>query len=662
MTYSQEDALYDFLDSTTQPFKLEEAVAYIRMIDSKRVHHLGEEITAFLDSRRIAFRIDNGTWLSRRGYFEQAPFVISPTRLELRNGILIPGHRCVPFGRQELLPQEFVFYWKDRIVPTTTTEGDPKEFYRYYTIFGEEYAPQYVARDNPENEKAYNNDLYDDPAEVSINTLDMRNIYRETSFVPGDRFVVRTLDWRKGTFSLERVDKDEWAEEDLNSWFEAAEAGFENSFNILGPGSSTEEQIFYAYWYGSGRMREVPAYALEEFLYEKTDRIETVSYGIETRFWFAGKEIPDQKELDGSQTRPDKTDIEKLLWEKKIPVSEYVIQSYVRDSLYRREEDPGPVLKRIIPPSVKINAHEQRLLEDYITDVREEFKTSYSPFADKSMGPIRQRVGELHTAVIDIASRLTGGETDLSWLPKHAFIVLSQIQSHAAGVMEDLDTDDPPPEEELEAMDNSLDSMIETYEDIRELIDDSLENSRRNKFSLVRQGSPKAEGERLLQFSVGGTEVWRRVLVNESCRLEELHRIIQAVFGWKNSQMHQFRAEKILDAGLEVKELGEQGIMELLYEYGTKWTVKIMLLSRYEAEEQKPARCVAGAGAAPPEFVGGPLRFRRFISALEGGTDAERQGAEEELGRDFDPMDFNLEACNKNLSSGLIIKGRGLDR
>jgi hypothetical protein len=204
--------------------------------------------------------------------------------------------------------------------------------------------------------------------------------------------------------------------------------------------------------------------------------------------------------------------------------------------------------------------------------------------------------------------------------------------------------------------------MIETYEDIRELIDDSLENSRRNKFSLVRQRSPKAEGERLLQFSVGGTEVWRRVIVNESCRLEELHWIIQAVFDWKNSQFHQFRAEKVLDTGLAVKELGEQGIMELLYEYGTKWTVRIMLLSRYETEEQKPAHCVAGAGAAPPEFVGGPLRFRRFISALEGGTDAERQGAEEELGRNFDPRDFNLEACNKNLSSGLTIKGWRLDQ
>jgi hypothetical protein len=663
MTYSQEDALYDFLDSMTQPFGLEDVITFIRMIDPKRIHRLAEETAAFLDSRHLAFNLGDRMWLSRRGCFESVPFVISPTRLELLNGILIPGHRCIPFASPELLPQEYSFYWKGSAVPFTNTEGDPEDFYPYYSIFGEEYAPQYVARDNPENEQAFNSDPYDDPAEVSIRTLDMRNIYRETSFVPGDRFVVRVTDWCKGIFSLERVGKDEWTAADLYPWLEAAEAGFGDSFNLLGPGSSTEEQLVYAYWYGGERMREIPAYSLEEFLYEKTDRIETVAYGIETRFWYAGREIPDRKELDGTLTRPDKTDVERLLWEKKIPVSEYVIQSYIRDSLYRRETDPALVFSRIIPPGIGIDSRERHFLEDYIANVREEFSETYSPFADKSMGPIRQRVGELHTAVIDMAARLSRGDEDPSWLPKHTFVVLSQIQTHAAGVMEDLDTDDAPLEEELEAMDSSLDSMIETYEDIRGLIEESLESFRRNKLSLVRPGtSSGAEGERLLQFSVGGTEVWRRVIVSEGCRLEELHRIIQAVFGWKNSQIHQFSAEKVLDTNPSVKELGDQGIMELLYEYGTKWTVRIMLLSRYEREEKKATRCVAGAGAAPPEFIGGPLRFRRFISALEGGNDAERQGAEKELGQDFNPGNFDLDACNRNLSSGvMIIKGRGMD-
>jgi hypothetical protein len=281
--------------------------------------------------------------------------------------------------------------WKGAAIPTGVTEGSPDEFYPYYSIFGEEYAPQYVARDNPENEQAFNSDPYDDPPEVSIHTLDMRNIYREVSFVPGDRFVVRTTDWINGIFELERIGKEEWSAADLYEWFEAAEGGFEDSFNLLGPASSTEEQIAYAYWYGGNRMREVPAYSLEEFLYEKTNRIETTAYGIETRFWYSSREIPDRKDLDSSQTRPDKTPIEEILFRKNIPISEYVIQSYVRDALFRSDKDISRIIKRIVPPCIVLNAQERKNLTEYISEALRELGKTYSPFIDKATGPIRQR-------------------------------------------------------------------------------------------------------------------------------------------------------------------------------------------------------------------------------------------------------------------------------
>jgi hypothetical protein len=657
MTISQEDALYDYLENVTEPFELEDVVAYIRMIDSKRINRLAAEVEAFINSRNIAFQMGNRRWISRRGCFEPVRFVISPTRLELLNGILIPGHRCVPFANPALLPHEYSFLWKGDAVPFGSTEGSPDEFYPYYSIFGEEYAPQYIARDNPENEQAFNSDPYDDPPEVSIHTLDMRGIYRETAFIPGDRFIVRTADWKNGIFELEKTGKDDWKTADLYEWFEAAEGGFEDSFNLLGPAISTEEQIAYAYWYGRSRIREVPAYSLEEFLYEKTDRIETAAYGIETRFWYSGREIPDRKDLDGNQTRPDKTLVEDILFRKNIPVSEYVVQSYVRDSLYRGEKDVSRIIKRIVPPCIELSVQERKCLIDYITEALGEFEKTYSAFADKTTGPIRQRVGELHTAVVELAARLRGGETDPSWLPKHTFIIFSQIQSHAAGVMEDLDAG--PTEAEIEAMDNSLDSMIETYEDIKELIEKSLDNFRRNKLSLVKSGNETEErSERLIQISVGGTEIWRRVMLPQSCRLEDLHIIIQTILGWKNSQVFQFSAEHPLDTNLTIKDLGGRGVMEILYEYGAKWTVKIILLSQYEKPGKTRIRCVAGAGAAPPEFIDGPLRFRRIISALEKGNDSERMDARQELGQDFDPALFDMEACNRNLNSGLLIKDR----
>ena len=662
MTPDQEEALYDFLDNVTGTFELEQVVSFIRMVEPNQASVLGSKVKAFMDYGKLAFPLGPRSWVSRRGFFEPVTFVISPTRLELLNGILIPGHRCVPFANGNLLPNEYNFFWQGSQLPLTTTEGPPEEFYPYYCIYGEEYAPQYVAKDNSENEEAFNNDPYDDPVEVSIRTYDMRNVYRETAFVPGDRFLVRTLDWKMGSFSLEKVGKDEWDEADLKAWLLAAEDGFEASFGKLGTATCTEEQIAHAYWYGAARMREVPAYALEDFLYEKTDKIETVAYGIETRFWYAGKEIPDKKELYNGKRPPDIGPMEEILHMAKIPSSGYLVRSYVLDSLFRENGDGDLVAERIVPASVELNGTNRSLLTGYIKFLIEEYREFYSPFADKKTGPIRQRAGELHTAVIELAAGLSRGDIDPCWLPQHTFIILSQIQSDAARVMEDLCSSEPIPETELEALDNSLDCMVETYEDIKELIEEALDSFRRNKLAVIHSGAEPVN-ERLIQLSLGGTDAWRRVISPENSTLGELHKIIQAVFAWNNSGAYRFSGDESpasmdLEPETLISSLTAGNVVELLYEYGAKWNVRVLILSRQESSGPRPVRCVAGAGVAPPEFVAGPARFRRLLFALESGNDMERLGARQELGANFVPGEFDLDNCNRLLSLAFQLKGR----
>ncbi|MDR0377117.1 MAG: plasmid pRiA4b ORF-3 family protein [Spirochaetaceae bacterium] len=659
MTPEHEDALYDFLETVTEPFSLESVTSYIKMVVRRRAAHLAQDIRDFINSRNIAFRQGRDKWISRRGYFEPLSFVIHPTRLELLNGILIPGHRCVPFANPVLMPQEYTFYWKANPIPWGTTEGPPEDFYPYYTIYGEEYASQYVARDNPENESAYSRDLYEDPAEVSIHTLDMRKIYRETALVPGDRFIVKTKDWGAGNFELTHVKKNTWTAASLSAWCDAAERGFADSFEILGPGSSTDEQIAFAYWFGDERMGEVPAYSLEEFLYEKTNSIETSPYGIETRFWYAGKDIPDLKKLEGFISVSDRTPIEEMLFRSGVPVSEYVLQAYVRDALFRKEPELSQIVERIAPRSTDMTGKGREELTGYVFRVYTKFQQTYSIFSDRMMGPIRQRVGELHTAVIDLVARLHKGDIDLSWLPKHTFVVLSQIQSHAAGILDDLD-DEAPPEEELEAVDASVDNMIETYEDIKELIDDAMNNFRRNNLSVVKaSGAGGFASWHTVQLTLGGTNVWRRVVIPGYSPLDTLHRVIQTLFGWDNRLSHRFfTSVPLWDENISLEGLNTQGCAEIIYEYGTVWTVKILFLSSCEAGEEERIRCLSGEGAAPPLSIKGPLPFKKFLAALERGGESEWRLVrnDEEECENFDPNEFSIEACNYQLEG--IIHGR----
>ncbi|MDR2494462.1 MAG: plasmid pRiA4b ORF-3 family protein [Spirochaetaceae bacterium] len=691
MTTNQEDALYEFLESRIEPFTPEDAATYIRKQSGSRTGRLAAEIATLLEYRNIAFQMEGRKWLTRRGCFQNAVFAVTPSRLELLNGILIPGHRCLPFANPMLLPKDYLFFWDDMCIGATRMEGAPEEFYPYYTLYGEEYAPQYIVRDNPENEAAFNDDPYEDPPEVSIQTLDMREVYRKSGFVPGDRFRVSIIDWKDGHFLIERVAQEEWPAEALQEWADTAERGFSESFERLGPGGSTDEQITYAYWYGGERMRLTPAYALEELLYRKTDRIETASYGIETRFWYAGKEIPDRREIEKSSVIPDRTMVEDILLKKKIPISEFVVNAYIRDALFRRDADFSPIIERVVPHSIDISDAEWEFLAAYIAKALTQIQEEYTDFSDKRMGPVRQRIGELHTAVIDLTARLRQGSLDSSWLPKHTFIILSQIQNHAANVLEDLDTNEVMPEHDLEILDNSVDSMIDTYEDIKEMINEAIDAFRRNNLSIVKPRSDAAEQGRIVQISIGGTDIWRRVVVPETCRLEKLHRIIQRTFGWSGAAGFRFSAdiplhtkekpkrevvisiskfrnkpegttktERDLTTRLPLSDLGMQGVGELSYEYGAVWSLKLILLARLELDRDTPVCCLAGAGAAPPENIDGPVALRRYLSFLERGTPLEQQEARKVLGASFNAELFDLDGCNRRLKDFLESQDKGL--
>jgi hypothetical protein len=661
MTFTQEEALYDFIENAAEPFTLDTVAAYLRSIDSRRNSQLAAQITALINIKRLAFSCGPRVWVARKGVFEKACFVIKPSRTELINGILVAGHRCVPFANPVLRPKEYLFFWRKKAVPLTTTESEPEELYPYYSLFGEEFSPQYIVWDNKENEYAYSSAYSngEEPSLVSISTLDMSNIYRETGFAPGDCFIVTMLDWKKGCFSLEKVSKDFWSESDLQPWVSAAEEGFKRSFNELGVGMSTEEQIAYAYFYGGRRMRDAPAYALEEFLYEKTDRIEITPYGLETRFWFAGRDIPDEKTLLDSQYIADKTVVEEILFSKQIPISEFTAESYIKDALFRGETSVNDALLRLVPERIAktLNAHERNILADYIAEAFEEFYPHYSLFTERAIAPLRQKLTELHTAVVEFAAMLSKNSVSAAYMPRHSFIILSQIQAHLVNMLDDIAVSGELSDMELDALEGSYENILDTYEDLRDMVDESFEVFRKTNIFLAKEENEKKSS--LLQLSVGGTDVWRRLIIPGAYNLETLHRIIQNVFHWENDFPYCFKINAVwkdeekteqLDPVLTtIESLFSRRIGEVLYEYGELWIVKIIALSAYESG--KSVVCIAGEKAAPPESVNGPIRFRKDLLALRAGSGIEKRGAIERLGAFFDPDFFDIDECNQILSA-----------
>ncbi|MDR2510665.1 MAG: plasmid pRiA4b ORF-3 family protein [Spirochaetaceae bacterium] len=670
MTSFQEEILYEFLLDRLEPFTLKEVTQAVRAKDNTGFGRLSTEISRLITEHRLAFKVDTNTWLTRAGCFTGARFVIRPSKDELINGVLIPGHRFVPFANPGVLQKEYECFWHGKEIRWTDTEAAPVELYPYYALFGDEFSPQLIARENSKNEDMFNSDPYDDPEEVSIKTLDMRTIYRETGFVPGDVIVVTVKSWRNSSFEFEHCKASRWKKNEFDIWVSLAEKGFMRSFEIAGPSATMEEQIAWAYFLGGGRLCSIPAYSLEDFIFDITDKIETVPFGIESRLWYAGKEIPDYESLKGVQTQSDQTNIEKILFQNNIPISEFVVQSYIYDALFRKDADMSSVIDRIVPPSIRMNKWGLETLAAYIISTNVELRKSYFPFRDQKAGPLRQRAGELHTAVIDLTARLEKGEIDPAWLPKHSFIILSQIQAHASAIMEDLLGDDMVSENELTSIENSLESMLETYEDVKDMIEKSLDNYRHSNIVVVRHGAPPETVWRTVQFGIGGTNIWRRLVLPQTTSLFEIHKLIQALFGW--TEIYPFRfiflnkinteflnADNSIKTELMLSDLAVRGFSDISYEYGHCWTVRMIILAVHNADVLEKARCTSGENAAPPEKVEGPLRFRRFVSALDSYIEEERETARAKLGANFKSDEFEVDKCNHQIAH--IMTRLGMD-
>ena len=157
-------------------------------------------------------------------------------------------------------------------------------------------------------------------------------------------------------------------------------------------------------------------------------------------------------------------------------------------------------------------------------------------------------------------------------------------------------------------------------------------------------------------------EIWRQVLVEPQCPLEDLHRVIQLAMGWEDKHEYAF------DVGLAEKRsrlANTQPLAEVIksdtplyytYDFESGWLHRITLESieakaanDLEASHQLPT-CTDGAGACPPEDTGGVWGYDDFHARLE-DTSAPDYITLIEKHSDFDPDEFDVNAAAARLNA-----------
>lgn len=156
--------------------------------------------------------------------------------------------------------------------------------------------------------------------------------------------------------------------------------------------------------------------------------------------------------------------------------------------------------------------------------------------------------------------------------------------------------------------------------------------------------------------------VWRRILVDSSLKLSELHKILQATMGWTDSHLHQFIKDgkhytvrtsdndywdKAVDVDYKKIILNDLLVnkgdtMVYNYDYGDNWmhTIELERIERTTGDVVKPT-CLDGARCCPPEDVGGVGGFEELLIILNNPKHPEYQDYLDWLGKPFIPEAFD---------------------
>ena len=162
--------------------------------------------------------------------------------------------------------------------------------------------------------------------------------------------------------------------------------------------------------------------------------------------------------------------------------------------------------------------------------------------------------------------------------------------------------------------------------------------------------------------------VWRRIQVPETYSFWDMHVAIQDAMGWLDYHLHEFefldpRTGRRVRIGIPDEDLPEErpckaswkvpiarylsfdsGPVKYLYDFGDDWKHVLAFETMVAADGGAYPRCLAGAGACPPEDVGGTDRYAEFLRAIRDPDQEEHEELVRWAGEEFDPHRFDSGA------------------
>lgn len=485
MSEKKEELVNRFLRTFTHYFTLKDMV---RIFISLGVRARPQEVREFLESSPYVFALEKDMFITRAGAFTGRLFSIKPTSKEIDRKIVIIGDRCVPFLNREIAPCGISFFCNGKRLQLKTAEFDSQTVLRFHSLFGEEYAPQYIAADPANGGIDFASIEMEMPQKLRVTGFDISPLLEQSGFEKGDRLVCCVTDWDRCCVNVmvqheDSPFSDDGASDDRIKWYADLEKFLLESFDRHGPLDSMESQLEAVFFEHTDELCVLNCGSITEYIERHAKNVAVEYFGVETRLWRKGEDVP----AVGPWNKEDFSDSQKFQSHRNSfwSTPDFIFDQYILDMFFRREKDCSLIIPRMYPSDKYLNEGYREelllLLESRSAILSEE----YNWFADRTAGELRQKALELYTRVSELVFKIDSFVTGLEKFPQQELVILSQLYSHVTHLLQVI-ADNPDIENDVEDYLLSVDGMSWNFEEVRGVLEEAVERSLHDGFKVIK--------------------------------------------------------------------------------------------------------------------------------------------------------------------------------
>lgn len=457
---------------------------FYRDVKKQGVRLSKSDAAELLYSSNLVFPLMQNEFITRSGVFTGRYFSFVPSKEEVQKGYFFLGHRAMPFVNPDCPPDKIFISDSKKIIPAEKCVFSMNLAMDTFALYGEGYVLPYIFGDHSNDTLALSSIQYSMPNEIQLTAWPLAAISGKTPFMYGDRILARVVNWKDGIIHVSVIPanrSDTVSSEDIEreDWYSEMEKAMLESIDKNGPAGSIEEQLAYLFLEHQHELCTLNCGSVEDF-FKRTKTVGFSSYGVETRIWKHGEQIPFIGRWNQDMSANS------IYIQLQTMFSSQVLDCFLQEYEYEKSKNPDRqssddqssmdnLIENMFPfPGSLSPAEKKIIISQMERRIQKVIKNDFF-CSNKKIPGLRKRILVLFTEVSKLMAAISISGLKLSDLPSQELIILEQLFSHVHKIVEEMGDFILINQLPVDDLLLSLEGMEDTFDDIKKTIQTSID-------------------------------------------------------------------------------------------------------------------------------------------------------------------------------------------